>query len=150
MDQCALLSKCPSYNLTDFLYQRCWTTTNRSSPLSEYSHIVRSSICLTFIEFRRCTKIHINIDSLRVYRSVRPSLYPFFSKNCLHILSKVFRSTTRQPTQEVGSFKSGSSRIQNNYYIILNLQISTLSQTSSLLISRPFTQPFLTRKLKAG
>ena len=32
----------------------------------------------------------------------------------------------------------------------LNLQVSILSQTSSLLIFRPFTQPFLTRNLKAG
>ena len=98
-----------------FLHQRCWTTTNRFSPPSEYSQIVRSSICLTFIGFRRCTKVHINIDSLRVHRSVRPSLYPFYSQNCLHILSKVFRSTARQPTQEVGSIRCGSSRIQKNY-----------------------------------
>ena len=34
-------------------------------------------ICLTFIGFRRCTKIHIHIDSFRVHRSVRPSLCPF-------------------------------------------------------------------------
>ena len=60
-------------------------------------------------------KIHINIDSLRVHRSVRPSLYPLYSQNCLHILSKVFRSTARQPTQEVGSIRCGSSRIQKNY-----------------------------------
>ena len=98
-----------------FLHQRCWTTTNRSSPPSEFSQIVRSSVCLTFIGFRRCTKIHINIDSLRVHRSVWPSLYPLYSQNCLHILSKVFRSTARQPTQEVGSIRCGSSRIQKNY-----------------------------------
>ena len=105
----------PTYNLTDFLHQRCWTTTNRSLPHSEYSQIVRSSIFLTFIGFRRCTKIHINIDSLRVHRGVRPSLYPLYSQNCFHILSKVFRSTARQPTQEVGSIRCGSSRIQKNY-----------------------------------
>ena len=40
----------------------------------------------TFIGFQRCTRININIDSLRVHRSVRPSLYPFYSRNCLHIL----------------------------------------------------------------
>ena len=97
-----------------FLHQRCWTTTNRSSPPSEYCQIVRSSICLTFIGFRRCTKIHINTDSLRVYQSVPPSLYPFYLQNCLHTLSKVFRSTARQPTQEVGSIRCGSSRIQTN------------------------------------
>ena len=59
---------------------------------------MRSSICLTFIGFRRCTKIHINIDSLRVHQSVQPSLCPFYSQNCLHILSKVSRCTARQPT----------------------------------------------------
>ena len=37
-----------------------------------------------------------------------------------------------------------------NYNYKLNLQISTSSQTSSLSIFRPFTQPFLTRNLKAG
>ena len=46
-------------------------------------------------------KIHINIDSLPVHPSVPPSLYPFFSQNCLHILSKVIRSTVKQPTLEV-------------------------------------------------
>ena len=105
----------PTYNLTDFSASEVLTTTNRSSPPSEYSQIVRSSLCLTFIRFRRCTKIHINIDSLRVHRSVQPSLYPLYSQNCLHILSKVFRSTARQPTQEVGSIRCGSSRIQKNY-----------------------------------
>ena len=38
--------------------------------------------------FQRCTKIHINTDSLRVHRSVRPSLYPFYSQNCLHIIKQ--------------------------------------------------------------
>ena len=138
----------PTYNMTDFSASE--VLDNHKSPPSEYSQIVRISICLTFIGFRRCTKIHINIDSLQVHRSVRPSLCPFYSQNCLHISSKVFRSTARQPTEEVGSIRCGSSRIQKNYWIILNLQISTLSQTSSLLIFRPFTQPFRTRNLKAG
>ena len=105
----------PTYNLTDFSASEVLETTNRFSPPSEYSQIVTSSICLIFIGFRRCTKVHININSLRVHRGVRPSLYPFYSQNCLHILSKVFRSTARQPTQEVGSIRCGSSRIQKNY-----------------------------------
>ena len=109
---------------------------------------MRSSICLTFIRFRRCTKIHINIGSLRVHQSVRLSLCPFDSPNCLHILSMVSRSTARQPTQGVGSIRRGSSKIQKNYKIILNLQISTSSQTSSPSIFQPFTQPFLTRNFK--
>ena len=72
----------PTYNLTGFSASEVLDNHNRSSSPSEYSQIVRSSICLTFIGFRRCTKIHINIDSLRVHRSVRPSLYPFYSQNC--------------------------------------------------------------------
>ena len=34
---------------------------------------------------------------------------------CLHILSKVFRSTAKQPTPGVGSIRCGSSRIQRSY-----------------------------------
>ena len=98
-----------------FLHQRFWTTINRFSLPSEYRQPMKSSICHTFIGFQRCTKIPINTDSLRVPRSVRPSLYPFYSPNCLHILSKVFRSTAKQPTPEVGSIRCGSSRIQKNY-----------------------------------
>ena len=45
-----------------------------------------------------------------------------------------------------GSIRCGSSRIQKN---IFSLQISTISQASSPLIYRPFTQPFLTRNFKA-
>ena len=39
-----------------FLHHKCLTTTNRSSLPSEYRQIMRSSICLTFIGFQRCTK----------------------------------------------------------------------------------------------
>ena len=70
---------------------------------------------IKFIGFQRCTKIHINTDSLPFHPSIPPSLYPFFSQNCLHILSKVFRSTAKQPTLEVGSIRCGSSRIQWSY-----------------------------------
>ena len=110
---------------------------------------MKSSICHTFTGFQRYTKLPINTDSLRVPRSVRPSLYPFYSQNCLHILSKVFRSTAKHPTPEVGSIRCGSLRIQKNYKNIFNLQISTISQALSPLIFRPFTQPFLTKNLKA-
>ena len=63
----------------------------------------------------RLIPLHINTDSLPVHQSVPPSLYRFFSQNCLHILSKVFRSTAKQPTPEVGSIRCGSSRIQKSY-----------------------------------
>ena len=106
----------PTYNLTDFfLHQKCWTTTNRSSLPSEFRQTMMISIYLTFIGFRRCTKIHINIDSLRVHQSVRPSLCPFYSQNCLHISSKVSRSTARQPTLGVGSIRCGSSKIRGSH-----------------------------------
>ena len=46
----------PTYNLTDFSASE--VLDNRKSVLIffEYRLIMRSSICLTFIEFRRCTK----------------------------------------------------------------------------------------------
>ena len=77
---------------------------------------------------------------IAVNRSVWPSLYPFYSQNCLHLLSKVFRRTARQPSQEMGSIRCGSSRIQKNYWIILNLQISTfITNIKSLDFSTLYT-----------
>ena len=35
----------------------------------------------------------------KIQPNVQPSLYPFFSQNCLHILSNVFRSAAKQPTR---------------------------------------------------
>ena len=46
----------------------------------------------TYIGFERCTKIHINTDSLPVPVQV---FYSFFSQTCSRILSKVFRSTAK-------------------------------------------------------
>ena len=56
-----------------------------------------------------------NIDSLLVHPSVPPSFHPFFSQNCSHILSKVFRSTGKQLNQEVGSIRCGFTRTQRSY-----------------------------------
>ena len=75
-----LLPGNPTYNLTDFSASEVLTTINRFSLPSEYIQPMKSSICHTFIGFQRCTKIPINTDSLRVPRSVRPSLYPFYSQ----------------------------------------------------------------------
>ena len=50
-----------------------------------------------YIRFHRCTKIHINTFITGFVQNVSPSLYQFFSQNCLHILSMVFKSTTKQP-----------------------------------------------------
>ena len=84
---------------------------------------MRSSICLTFIGPQRCRRIHINTDSLQVRQSVQPSLYPFYSQNCLHILSKVFISTctSRQLTQEVGSYKFQRIFISPNFNLITSI-----------------------------
>ena len=43
-----------------------------------------------------------NIDSLPVRQGAPPSLYPFFLQSCLHIFSKFFISTAKQPILEVG------------------------------------------------
>ena len=99
--------------------------------------VMESWICHTFIGFQRCTQFPKNIDLLLVHRSVRPSRYLFYSQNCLHILSKAFRSTAKHPTQEVGSIRCGSSRIHYNYYDNLNLLILTLSQALSPSIFHP-------------
>ena len=97
-----------TYNLTDF---------SASEVLDNHKSLLTSfGIQTTDEEFEfpyiywipKMHKIHINTDSLRVHRSVWPSLYPFYSQNCLHILSKVFRSTAKHPTQEVGSIRCGS------------------------------------------
>ena len=96
-----------TYNLTDFSASEVLDN-HKSVLTSKYGHIMRSSICLTFIGFRKCTKIPINTDSFLVHRSVRPSLHPFYLQNCLYIVSKVFRSTVKQPSQEVGSIRWGS------------------------------------------
>ena len=45
-----------------------------------------SSICFTFIGFRRCTKIRIN--TLLVLRRVQAIVYPFYAQNCLHIFKQ--------------------------------------------------------------
>ena len=68
-----LLPGNPIYNLTDFSASEVLDI-NRFSLPSEYRQPMRSWICHTFIGFQRCTKIPINTDSLRVPRSVRPSL----------------------------------------------------------------------------
>ena len=82
------------------------------------------------------------------YRTMLFEYPSVLSRFCLtHI--KVFRSTARHPTQGVGSIRCGSSKMQKNFTIILNLKISTLTQPSSPLIFLPCTQRFLTRNLKA-
>ena len=104
-----------TYNLTDFSASE--VLDNHKSVITSFGIQSNSDeLDLPYIYWiPKMHKILINIDSLRVYRSVRPRLYSFYSQKCLHIWSKVFRSTARQPTHEVGSIRCGSSRIQKNY-----------------------------------
>ena len=90
-----------------FLHEKCWTIINWSSLHLEKRQVTMSYIYLAYIGFQRCTKIDINIDSLPVHPSIPLSLYPYFSQNNLHMLGKVFKSTVKQPTQEVGSIRYG-------------------------------------------
>ena len=78
-----------------------------------------NSICHIFIGFQRCIKIHINMYSLPIQPSAPPSstIYPFFLQSCLHILSRVFRSTAKQSILEVGWIRCGSSKIQRSYLL---------------------------------
>ena len=63
-----------TYNLTGFSASMVFDKHKSVLTPSDYKKIMWSSICLTFIGFRRCRRIHINIDSLRIHRSVRSSL----------------------------------------------------------------------------
>ena len=105
----------PTYNLTDFSASE--VLDNHKSVLTSFGiQTNNEELDLPYIYWiPKMHKIHINIDSLRVHQSVRPSLCPFYSQNCLHILSKVSKSTARQPTPGVGSIRCGSSKIQKSY-----------------------------------
>ena len=81
-------------------------------------------VCLSFIAFLRCTKIHINIDSLRVLRSVRPSLCPFYSKKLLtHIKQGI------QKNCETAYSRSGINQmwiIENSKELLYHLKSHSL------------------------
>ena len=46
-------------------------------------------------------------------------LHPFFSQSFIHILSKIFKSAAKQPTQEVEWIRCWSIKIKRRYKIIL-------------------------------
>ena len=88
---------------------------------------MRSWICLTFIGFRRCIKIHINIDSLWVHRSFRPSLYPFFSQNRLHIKQKYYETAySRSGINQMWILKNSKELLDHlnslNFNLITNIK----------------------------
>ena len=97
------LSGNSTYNLTDLSASK--VVDNHKSVLTSFGiQINNEELDLLYIYW--IPKMHKNPYKLRLIagssKCVRPSLYPFYSQNCLHILSMVFRSTARQPTQEVG------------------------------------------------
>ena len=93
---------------------------------SVYEKNAMTSDFLLLIWFKRCIKIDINIDSLPVQPGAPPNFYLFFLQSCLHILSKIFRRTAKQPILELGWIKCWSQKkIQKSYYNILNPRILT-------------------------
>ena len=103
-----LLPGNPTHNLTDF---------SASEVLDNHKSVLTCSGIQTTDEeldlpyiywIPKMHKNPYNTGSLQVPRSGRHSLCPFYSQNCLHILSKVFRSTAKHPTPEVGSIRCGS------------------------------------------
>ena len=99
-----------SYIQSDrLLHQKCWTTTSWSSLPSQYRQKTRSSICLTFIGYRRCIKSIYKRKHKFIACVSKSSTKPFsilLTKLTTH--NEVFRSTARQPTQEVGSVRCRS------------------------------------------
>ena len=128
------LPRNPTYNLTDFSASE--VLDNHKLVLTSFGiQANNKELDLPYIYW--ISKMHKNPYKHRFIAGLsKCSTKPLsiLLKNCLHVLSKVFRSTARRPTQEVGSIRCGSLRIKKNYKITLNLQISSLSQTSSPLI----------------
>ena len=89
----------PTHNLTDFSASE--VLDNHKSVLTSFGiDPNEDELDLPYIYW--IVKMHINIDSLPVRPGAPQSLYRFFLQSCLHILSKVFRSTAKQPILEVG------------------------------------------------
>ena len=88
-----------------FLHQKCSTTTNRSLLPSEYRQIMRRSIYLTFLGFRRCAKI------------LKTQMHCGFidcSNKSLSILLKKFLTLIKQGLQkycETAYFRSGINQM---------------------------------------
>ena len=116
----------PTYNLTDFSASK--VLDNHKSVLTSFGiDPNEDGLDLPYIYW--IPKMNKNPYKHRfIAGSARspPSLYPFFLQSCLHILSKVFRSTAKQPILEVRWIRCGFSKIQRSYWNILNLRISTM------------------------
>ena len=110
------LPRNPTYNLTDCSASE--VLDNNKSVLTSFG-IHANSEELDLPNICWIPKMHKNPYKDRfIAGSSKCSTKPLsilLTKNCLHILSKVFRSTARQPTQKVGSIRCGSSKIQKNY-----------------------------------
>ena len=102
-----LLPGNPTYNFTDFSASE--VLDNHKSVLTPFG--IKTSdeeLDLPYIDW--IPKMHKNPYKHRfIAGSSKCSTKPlFYSQNCLHILSKVFRSTAKHPTQGVGSIRCGS------------------------------------------
>ena len=129
----------PTYNLTDFSASEALG--NHKAVLTSFGIQGNNEKPYKTIGLQRCTRIHIHIDSWRFQRSVRPSLYPFYSRNCLHIFKLGFQKYCK-------TAYSGSGI--NQMWNLKSPNFNLITSIKSYLIFRPFTQPFLTRNLKAG
>ena len=78
----------PTYNLKDFSASE--VLDNHKSVLTSFGiQTSNEELDLPYIYWiPKMHKILINIDSLRVHRRVRPNLHPFYSQNCLHMLTR--------------------------------------------------------------
>ena len=100
----------PTYNLTDFFASE--VLDNHNLVLTSFA-IETSDDELDLPYIYWIPKMHKN-----PYKQIHCLFIQVFHQAFIHsshILSKVFRSTAKQPTPEVGSIRCGSSRIQRGY-----------------------------------
>ena len=106
----------PTYGLTDFSASE--VLDNHKSVLTSFGiQTNNEELDLPYIYWipkmqKNPCKHGVNCGCIQ---SVRPNLWPFYSQNCLHISSKVFRSTARQPTLGVDQSDVDRSKIQKSY-----------------------------------
>ena len=103
-----LILENPTYNLTDFTSSE--VLDNHKSVFTSFGiQTTDEELELPYIYW--IPKMHKNPYKHRFIAgsskcSTKP-LYPCYSQNCLHILSKIFRSTAKHPIQVAGSIICG-------------------------------------------
>ena len=99
-------------------HQKCWTTINRFLLPLECISTNNNELNLTYnVLFKKCTKIHINTNSLRVDSSV-----PLYSPNCLLILRNVFRVLWNSllKTWDLSDVDPRESKGSDNWFIVVH------------------------------